>query len=145
VLPRKERTRPMKVLIAEDDPTSRKILQGFLTPLGECDVAENGRQAIEAFQKALAEERPYDLVCLDIMMPGMDGQSVLREIRRLEEEYEVTGLDGAKIIMTTALTDSKNIMEAFSEQCEAYLIKPIDKAKLMAQLEELGLLQETKP
>jgi two-component system chemotaxis response regulator CheY len=119
----------MKVLIAEDDFTCRKLMQRLLAPFGESDIAEGER---------------YDLVCLDIMMPEMDGQTVLKEIRKIEEESGLGGLDGVKILMTTALNDPKNIMQAFNSQCEGYLVKPIDRAKLITLLHDFGFSEEKK-
>jgi len=132
----------MRVLIVEDDFTSRTLLQKFLKPYGESDIAVDGKEAINAFQLALEEDRSYDLILLDIMMPEMDGQLVLQELRRMENEMGITGLDGAKIIMTSALTDSDNVMTAFREQCDAYLVKPVTKSDLMAKLRELSLIEE---
>lgn len=130
----------MKILIVEDDFVSRKLLLTILASYGECDVAVNGQEAIEAFKIALDEGRKYDLVCLDIMMPEKDGHEVLKEIREVEKGFNIVGLDGVKVIMTTALTDSKNVVQAFREQCEAYMVKPIDKEKLLSKIEELGLI-----
>jgi two-component system, chemotaxis family, chemotaxis protein CheY len=130
----------MRILIAEDDFTSRKILQKLLSPYGTCDVATNGKEAVDAFHLAWEEETPYDLICLDIMMPYLDGGQVLDEIRSFEKERGIEGLKGAKIIMTTALDDFTNIMKAFRGQCDSYLVKPIDKAKLIGAIEKLGLL-----
>ena len=132
----------MRVLIVEDDFTSRTLLQKFLKPYGESEIAVDGKEAINAFQLALEEDRSYDLILLDIMMPEMDGQLVLQELRRMENEMGITGLDGAKIIMTSALTDSENVMTAFREQCDAYLVKPVTKSNLMAKLRELSLIEE---
>ena len=132
----------MKALIVEDDFTSRKVMQLMLLPFGECDIAVNGFEAIAAFRAAAAERNRYDLICLDIMMPEMDGHAVLREIRRIEEEEGIFGRDGVKVIMTSALSDSGNILKAFNEQCEAYLVKPIEKRKLFEILQNLGLLNE---
>lgn len=132
----------MKTLIVEDEFTSRKMLQGLLGPYGHCDITVNGKEALEAFQLAWKENRPYDLICLDIMLPSMDGQEVLKEIRRLEAERGLHGLSRVKIIMITALGDSENIMEAFKGQCEAYLVKPIDKEKLLKEIRPLGLLEK---
>ncbi|MEW5814115.1 MAG: response regulator [Spirochaetota bacterium] len=130
----------MKVLIVEDEFGSRKLLQKFLSPYGECDMAVDGEEAIEAFSLALKEEEPYDLICLDIMLPEMDGQAVLKRIREIEKEKGVLGFRGVKIIMTTALNDPKNIMDAFKSQCEAYVPKPISKQKLLEEIKALGLL-----
>lgn len=130
----------MKVLIVEDDVTSQKLLCTLMSGYAECDVASNGSEAVEAFADALASNVPYDLVFLDIMMPEMDGQTALKRIREHESRHGVVGLDRVKIVMTTALDDSKNILDAFRAQCEGYLVKPIERDKLVAELEKLGFL-----
>ncbi len=131
----------MRTLIVEDDLPSRKVLQVFLSPYSECERAQDGIEALEYFRRALDENKPYDLVCLDIMMPGMSGQEVLKEIRRMEAERNIHGLKGVKVIMTTALSDNTNILEAFRSQCEAYLIKPILRDKLLKEMRSLGLIE----
>ncbi len=130
----------MKCLIVEDDFVSRKLLQTYLADCADCYVASDGGEAVEAFSEALAADLAYDLICLDIMMPGMGGREALAEIRRIESEYGIGGLDGVKVIMTTALDDSTSILGAFREGCEAYVVKPICKEKLLAEIEKLGLL-----
>jgi two-component system, chemotaxis family, chemotaxis protein CheY len=132
----------MRTLIAEDDFTSRLLMQKLLAPYGESHVAINGREALEAFKAARKKRRPYDLICLDIMMPEMDGQTVLREIRAIEEGVGVRPGRGVKILMTTALKDAKNVMAAFWELCDGYLVKPMDKAKLLKYLREFGLIEK---
>jgi two-component system chemotaxis response regulator CheY len=130
----------LKILIVEDDFASRKLLQVYLSELGDCFVAVNGREAVEAVKCALDESMPYDLTCLDIMMPEMDGHKALEAIRRIENERGIAGLDSVKVIMTTALGDSGNVMGAFRTGCEAYIVKPIEKYKLLEETEELGLV-----
>lgn len=132
----------MKVLIAEDDFASRKFLLRFLQQYGECDVTVDGQEAIEAFEMAMEDEEPYDLICLDIMMPGVDGYEALKAIRKMEEERDVPESDRVKIIMTTALNDGRNVTKAFSLGCVAYAGKPIDKEKFLNELEKLGLVKE---
>lgn len=127
----------MKTLIVEDDPASRRLMRAYLEPLGPCDQAADGIEALEAFTRALDSNAPYDLVCLDIMMPGMTGHEVLRTIRHREEEWQTPA--PAKVIMTTALKDAGNVMAAFNNQCEAYLVKPIDSDKLFTTIRDLGL------
>lgn len=130
----------MRTLVVEDDFVSRRLLQAILRPLGPCDVAVDGPEAVMAYQLALAEGAPYDLVCLDIMLPRLDGVEVLREIRRLDEEEGRFGLQGTKVVMTTALGDYDTIMTSFRDQCEAYLTKPIEKEVLLGVIRDLGLL-----
>jgi len=131
----------MKALIAEDDFTSRLLMQKLLAQHGaESHIAINGKEAVAAFRQSMQEQAPYDLVCLDIMMPEMDGQTALREIRQIEMGYGIQVGDGTKIIMTTALRDPKNVATAFKEFCDAYLSKPIDKAKFAEELRNLKLI-----
>ena len=129
----------MKILVVEDDFISRKLLVKSLSGYGECDVAVNGREAIDAFALALNDGPRYDLICLDIMMPEVDGLEALKKIRALETERGIGELDGVKIIMTTALGDKTDILEAFTSGCEAYLVKPLDRDSLNRTLKELGL------
>jgi two-component system, chemotaxis family, chemotaxis protein CheY len=130
----------MKTLIVEDDFTSRLVLQEFLKTYGSSHIAVNGREAVEAVGLALAEGAPYDLICLDIMMPEMDGLEALKKIRGQEEAKGILSSKGAKIIMTTALGDMKHIGAAYTRLCDSYLVKPIDKLKLLEALEQLKLI-----
>jgi two-component system chemotaxis response regulator CheY len=128
----------MKILIAEDDLASRKFLSKFLSRFGQCDITVDGMEAVEAFMLAWDENHPYDLICLDIMMPKLDGLKVLKVIRDLEIEKNVENKNKAKIIMMTALNDKENVMEAFDSGCEAYAAKPIDIQKLTEVLNKFG-------
>ncbi|OHD26744.1 MAG: hypothetical protein A2Y38_10475 [Spirochaetes bacterium GWB1_59_5] len=130
----------MKALIVEDDFLSRMLLQGLLKPYVVPDVAVNGKEAVEAVRLSLEAKEPYNLICMDIMMPEMDGQEALRHIRDLEKLAGILPTDGVKVIMITALDDKKNIMTAFREQCDTYLVKPLDKSKLVKTLETLNLI-----
>jgi two-component system chemotaxis response regulator CheY len=130
----------VKTLIAEDDFTSRLILQQFLKSYGPCDIAANGREAISAAYAALEAGEPYDLICMDIMMPEVDGQEALRKIRHQELARGIVSSKWSKIVMTTALSDMSNIRSAGLELCDGYLIKPIKNAKLLEELRSLDLI-----
>jgi len=129
-----------RVLIVEDDFTTRKLLQKYLAEYGDCDIAVDGLEAIAAFKQAVADKMPYSLVCLDILMPRMNGHEVLKAFRKIESENGIYGLDGVKIIMTTVLNDSKNIIGAFREGCEAYIVKPLERHKLLQEIAKLNLV-----
>lgn len=132
----------MRILIAEDEIISRRFIEKFMGNYGECDITIDGSEAIDAFELALEEEEPYDLVCLDIMMPDVDGLQALKEIRSLESNYNIEESNKVKIIMTTALNDVKNIKYAFDQGSEGYAVKPIDTKKLLQVMDRLGLLNE---
>jgi len=128
----------MRILIVEDDEVSGSVMSIILGRYGSCDVVTDGNRAVAAFVSALDSGMGYTLVCLDIMLPGLDGQHVLKALRDEERRRNIGGLDGAKVLMMTALGDNKNIVSAFNEQCEGYLVKPIRKDKVAEQLRLLG-------
>ncbi len=130
----------MKTLIVEDDFTSRLLLQQLLKGYGLPHVAVNGQEAVQAVNAALDAGKHYNLICLDIMMPGMDGLRALKEIRALEESKGIFSTDGAKILMTTALDDMHTKMNAFSGLCDGYLTKPIHKDQLLKELRKHKLI-----
>jgi two-component system, chemotaxis family, chemotaxis protein CheY len=131
----------MRVLIAEDDFNGRNFLQKILSPFGSTDVAINGEEAVQAFTRALDEGVPYHLVCLDIMMPVMDGHEALKTIRNLEKERNIGSKHEAKVIMITALGDPKDIIEAYYKGgADAYITKPIFMNSLIQTIRELGLI-----
>jgi two-component system chemotaxis response regulator CheY len=134
----------MRALIVEDDFTSRKLLQSILAPYAECDMAVNGIEALEAFEAAAREGAPYDLVCMDIMMPEMDGQEALKRIRSLERSLGVSSSEETKVIMTTALDDPKNVVEAYYKGgATSYVPKPIDRQLFIHLLRNLELIEES--
>jgi two-component system chemotaxis response regulator CheY len=128
----------MKILIVEDDFSSQQLLQRYLKTQGETVIAEDGEKAVALFLAA-QDQRPFDLICLDIMLPLLDGQAVLKAVRAAEEARGVWGLAGCKVIMLTALKDADNVMQAFRSQCEVYLSKPISKERLYREIRSLGL------
>ncbi|HOM01374.1 MAG TPA: response regulator [Acetivibrio sp.] len=130
----------MRILIAEDDYASRKFLYKFLSSYGECDITIDGIEAVDAFMLALDEGKPYDLVCLDIMMPKLDGTKALKAIRDVEKQKGIEGDNRVKVIMTTALNDTTNVYTAFESGCEAYAAKPIDTEKFAEVLKKIGLV-----
>ena len=130
----------MRILIAEDDFASRKFMLKFLSKFGECDITVDGMEAVYAYLMALDAGTPYDLVCLDIMMPALDGYQALKAIRDIEQERKIPEDNRAKIIMTTALNEGANVNKAFDLGCVAYAGKPIDQVKFESVLRKLELI-----
>jgi two-component system chemotaxis response regulator CheY len=130
----------LRILIAEDEPVSRQVLLHQLGNVGQVDLATDGHQAVEAVFAALRAQNPYQLICLDIMMPNLDGRAALAAIRDLEEQNGLPLGRGAKIIMTTALINAESILGSFGQACDAYLTKPITNENLYKQLQDLGLM-----
>ncbi|MBI4856468.1 MAG: response regulator [Acetobacterium woodii] len=129
-----------RILIVEDDMVSRKFLSKFLNRYGDCDLVVDGLEAIDAYLLAIKEGLPYDLICLDVMMPKIDGIKVLKTIRDLEKQNDLDENERCKIIMTTVLGETKIVQSAFDYGCNAYASKPIDIEKLTEVLGKIGFL-----
>ena len=80
----------------------------------------------------------YDVICLDIMMPEMDGYEALSQVRALEQARGILPPRGAKIFMVTAPDGIKNVSRGFRGLCDSYLVKPVEKARLIEQLRSFG-------
>ena len=130
----------MKTLIAEDDFTSRLFMKKFLSKYGECDVVVDGIEAIDAYLNSVNEGNIYDLICLDIMMPRLDGIKALKSIRDIEKQKGIETDKKVKIIMTTALNDKETVSNAYDSGCEAYAWKPIEIDKFILVMKNLGLI-----
>lgn len=120
----------MKFLIAEDDFVSRKALMKLIKDYGECDVTVDGREALLAYMQAIEENEPYDCICLDTMMPILDGYHVLQTIREEEQKKNINKSDECLIFMTTALSDEDSIQRATILGCSDYLFKPVTAEQL---------------
>jgi two-component system, chemotaxis family, chemotaxis protein CheY len=130
----------MRILIAEDDLTSRKFLNKLLSRYGECDLVVDGLETLDAFLLSMKENKKYDLICLDVMMPKVDGIRILQTIRDLEKQKGITKEERSKIIMTTAMTETQLVQQAFDIGCDAYAAKPLDTEKLVNVLGEFKLI-----
>jgi diguanylate cyclase (GGDEF)-like protein len=127
----------MKILLAEDDPVSLRMLESFLEKWGFDVIAtRDGRAALQALQ---AEDAP-GLAILDWIMPEMDGVEVCRALRKVKREHYIY------IILLSAKGQKENIVEGIEGGADDYLIKPFDSNELKARLRagrRILALQET--
>lgn len=132
--------RPLRVLLVDDEFTCRLLLQTFLSRYGECHAAVNGSEAVEAFRLALDHGRGYDLICMDILMPKMDGREAVSQIRALERAQGIPPSLGTKIFMTTIVAEVRQVIQSCEELCDAYLMKPIDLGQLLNRMKFYELI-----
>jgi two-component system chemotaxis response regulator CheY len=131
----------LKMLVVDDDFFSRQLLKEILKPYGDVDTVMNGDETLMAFQAAHQKRNPYDLICLDLLMPVMNGLETLKRIRNLEEEKNIHGLDGVKVIIITGVDDNRSVFDTFNTGCEGYIRKPLDdENKLLKLMNDLGLI-----
>jgi two-component system chemotaxis response regulator CheY len=99
----------------------------------------DGSEAVEAFRISWQENKPYKLIFMDIMMPGMDGQQALEKIREIERSMGLRQRDEVRAIMVTALEDPSNVIQAFNKGgATGYLVKPIQKETIMEEIRKAG-------
>lgn len=132
----------MKILVVEDDFASRQFLSKFLSQYGTVDITVDGLEALDAYLLAVNDNSPYDFICLDIMMPKVDGVKVLKAIRDYETSKGLTPDKRVKVVMTTALQETSLVKQSFEIGCEAYAAKPIDTEKLIEVMQKLGLINQ---
>jgi two-component system chemotaxis response regulator CheY len=131
---------PLRVLLVDDDFSCRLLLQSFLSRYGECHVAVNGSEAVHAFEAALDQGQGYDLVCMDILMPRLDGREAVSQIRAFERGQGILPEHGAKVFMTTTVAEVRHVIHSFQALCDAYLMKPVDLGQLLKQMKLYELL-----
>lgn len=132
----------MKFLVIDDEKTSSKILEHVLQPFGEVTSVASSEEGYALFLKGLETGKPFEAICLDINLPGMDGLQLLEEIRRAEEQRGVVGVAATKVFMTTASCDIDSYSDASAVGCTSYLCKPISRQKLIAELHRLGIVSD---
>ena len=135
----------LRILIVDDVAMMRNLMRRYLAVFGKCDFAENGQEALIRFEQALRHRQPYHLIFLDIMLPLMDGHQVLRAIRQIEKQQGTPPKNRAVIIMTSALSDHKNVLQSLEEGCDDYLIKPFNKKKVVEKIVKCTLRRFKSP
>ncbi len=138
-MPNEHRSK-LKILIVEDDFMVRQVLRDILEEYGVVDIAVNGEEAVQAFRIAWRKDEPYDLLCMDIMMPIMDGNEALIKIREIELSIGIIGSNEVKVIMISALDDAKTVVKAYSKGgATSYIVKPIEKERLINEMRAIGV------
>ncbi|SKA08997.1 two-component system, chemotaxis family, response regulator CheY [Trichlorobacter thiogenes] len=127
----------MRSLIVDDDDMGRLMLASFLEEFGPCDQAENGQQALELIDAAATAASPYNLICLDIIMPIMDGTTTLRGIRERDQQQGKR----TKVFMISACSSPQDIEDAFFEgDCDDYVVKPFQREAVTQMLQRHKLI-----
>jgi two-component system, chemotaxis family, chemotaxis protein CheY len=128
-----------KMLVVDDEFTSRVILQKFLSAHGEVQVCANGLEAVEAFSSALDRAEPFSLICMDVMMPGMSGIEALARIREIEGARGIGRDAGVKVLMTTGLAAYDEDLEKARDLFDTTMTKPFRMSTVAQILSSLGL------
>ncbi|MDD6137415.1 MAG: response regulator [Lachnospiraceae bacterium] len=128
----------MKILVAEDDMASGKFMMKLLAKYGEVVLARDGIAAVDEFVNAVNTNERFDLICMDVMMPKIDGYKALASIRDAERKLGLARDKRVKVVMVSALDEGFDANYA-SDDYEEYMCKPIDIIKFDEMIRELGL------
>jgi len=136
----------LRALIVDDDPINTVFLAEILSPYAACDIAGDGRAGLSAFEQALTAAAPYDIIFMDVMMPGMDGHQALEGIRHLEQTQGVPVSQAAKVIMISALNDTRTVYRAFFQgHALSFLNKPFSGETVLSELRKFDLIDAAVP
>ncbi|MDY0385502.1 MAG: response regulator [Geobacter sp.] len=134
----------LRCLIIDDDELGRELLAAQLESYAVCDLAADGYEGVAKFAAALLEGNPYQVIFLDIVMPGMDGHAAAKAIRGLEQERGIVVEHGVNIVVLSALNTPQDIIQAYvSAQSAAHLVKPVKPERLLKTLCKMGLISES--
>lgn len=136
----------MRFLVVDDDFEACLLMRKILQPFGSVEAATDGEKCVEIFHSSIKNNKPFDLITLDILMPHLDGHETLREIRQIEREEGISPTKQTHIIMVSGLENSKEVNDAYSlGMATGYIEKPIDKTALLDEISKLGItLREAK-
>ncbi|MEF3697306.1 response regulator [Desulfolutivibrio sp.] len=131
----------MKILIVDDDVVSRITLLRFFSDHGNCAVATDGFEGVDLFKGALEGGEPFDLICMDIQMPGLCGIDALARMRDMERTAGIVPGREAKAVMVTCHDDVKNVSASFFQaQATCFVAKPVSFNTLAATLRRENIL-----
>jgi HD-like signal output (HDOD) protein/response regulator of citrate/malate metabolism len=133
----------MRILIVDDEMVSRIKLELIMEYFGDCKTADHGDEGLAAFFQAHRNNDPFNLIMLDINLPGMDGIQLLSAIRNAEKELKIEKSRQAKILMATSYRDKDRIVASVQSGCDDYIGKPFDLKLIRNKLEKLGIKERT--
>ena len=130
----------VKCLVVDDDELGRELISLYLEGVAVCEMAEDGVKAVDMFRDAFEGGQPYDLIILDIVMPGMVGNTAAKEIRLIEKEWGVPIHEGVSIMVLSSLNTPGDVIKSYlSARSAAHLVKPVQPEKLLATLSKMGM------
>jgi len=128
----------MRALIVDDVEMNRGLVAIILEGRAATISAASGEEAVNLVEAALKKGNYFDLICMDIELPGISGHEALKTIRKMESAH---GGVRAKVFMVTGSSDPDDMIDALIEgDCDDYLTKPLMKQSFMALLDKHGLL-----
>jgi HD-like signal output (HDOD) protein/FixJ family two-component response regulator len=133
----------MRILIVDDEMVSRTKLELIMEYFGDCKTVDHSDGALAAFYEAHRDDDPFNLIMLDINLPGMDGIQLLSALRNAEKELNIEKSRKAKILMTSSYRDKDRIVASVQSGCDDYIGKPFNLNLIRNKLGKLGVKERT--
>jgi len=133
----------MRLLLVDDDERILVLLQRYLSQYGEIQTAMSGEEAIRVFKSTHENKQCFDVVFMDINMPGIGGHEVVNELRILEKKFGFAESATFKLVMISAYTETINLCKTLSySNADIYITKPFTKKSLLSELKKHNILPE---
>ena len=124
-----------KILLIDDNALNRELIKEYLDGVADCTEVNNGVDGLNYFIKSKKDDVQFDVILLDISMPGMDGVTVLKKIRDFEHKEGISDDNRVPIIMETAFSEPQ--LRSFNTGCDDYILSPIKRSDLISKIERL--------
>ena len=134
----------MKILIVDDEDISRRVLLSRMAHMGTCVAVNSAKEALAELDKAKAKKQPFDVITLDVSMPGMNGQDLLEHIRKKEIQDKTPKNNRIKILMISARMNVGTINACIKRGCNGYLTKPVSQTQLIQSFSQMGFEPDTE-
>jgi len=131
----------IKALIVEDVLLIQRLIERFMVSHADCITVADGKMALDLFTSHYFNGDPFNLVCLDIYLPKVNGLAVLENIRNFENEIRLSEEEKSKVIMISSLSNQNMIKKAKTLGCNGYITKPFSKEDVVEELTRLGLIK----
>lgn len=132
----------MKILIIDDEIAALTKMKALLSAYGDCTMTTHAEQALRLYEAAIKENKPFDLVFIDIQLSQASGFDTLDSLTQLEIQADV---NASIKIMVTASGTKANLVKAYTRGCDGFLVKPVKRNVLEEKLSGLGLVKTEKP
>ncbi len=125
----------MKILIIDDEMAALTKMKVLLKPYGDCVLCTNAGQALQICKDSIKNRGYFDLITIDIYLGSVNGNDLLHQINQLELREVVPS---AKKIMITASGTKDNLMKAYNQGCDGFLVKPVKQDAMEQKMASLG-------
>ena len=127
----------MKTLVIDAEEAIKQSICGIFADTGACDGANDGNMGLELIKQAFEISQPYALIILDIVLPEIDGHTIIKQIRQWEIDRGIDTLNEAKILVVSRRRDEPTILRAFRNGATGWISKPVAMEEIVHKLNNL--------